>query len=104
MKKVLMSAAVLAMAAIMASCGGNAGNSNDNKCNEACDAAKCEKTCDSTKCETKACTETATAAPANSESAAAIDLSKKYICPSRCESQDAAGECSQCGMELVENN
>lgn len=105
MKKVFMSAAVLAMAAIMASCGGNASNNNDQKCKESCDTTKCEKVCDAAKCETSACGETKAATPAGGESAsAAIDLSKKFICPSRCESQDAAGECSQCGMELVENN
>lgn len=96
MKKVFMSVAVMAMAAVMASCCGGNANNSEQKCKEKCDSTKCEQKCDSAAtCKEKAeCADTLTAA----------DLTKKYICPARCESSDKAGNCSKCGMELVENN
>ena len=49
--------------------------------------------------EDKNATEQQTVQPAEQS----VDLSKKYICPSRCESSDNEGVCSQCGMDYIEN-
>lgn len=99
-----MSVAVLAMAAVMASCGGNA-QTDSKACDKACDNTKCEQkdACDEKKCDDKCKGDKPAEQAAPASSAASADLTKKYICPSRCESSDNPGDCSVCGMELVEN-
>ncbi len=106
MKKIMISMAVLAMAAVMASCGGNA-QSDSKSCDKDCESTKCEQKsgCDDKKCDEQCKGDKAaeSAAPAASAASASADLTKKYICPARCESSDNPGTCSQCGMDLVEN-
>lgn len=103
MKKIFMSLAALAVMAVMASCSGNANsNGDDKKCENDCKQEKCEgkADCKDTNCDPK-CNEKA-ASEKTGDASAAIDLSKKYICPNRCESSDNPGNCSVCEMELVE--
>lgn len=102
MKKIFMTMAAMAMVAVMASCGGNAGN----KCEQNCDSTKCEQkaACDSSACAENKCGEATAEAATSEASTEAVDLSKKYVCPARCESSDEPGQCSKCGMDLEEGN
>ena len=89
MKKTLLVIGVLAMAAIMSSCGGNSNNapaSTDSK--PATEQSTTPKADDAAK--------PATTTPA-------VDLTKKYVCPNRDGSSDQPGVCEACGMDLIEN-
>lgn len=95
MKKSLLVIGVLAMAAIMSSCGGNANNTNapatDSK--PATEQSTTPKA-DAPKADDAA--KPATTTPA-------VDLTKKYVCPNRDGSSDQPGVCEACGMDLIEN-
>ena len=108
MKKTLLAIGVLAMAAIMSSCGGNANNSTapadqqttttNAKCSDKCsDQCTNKENCpNKDNCTEKPCADK----PATTQ---AVDLTKKYVCPNRDGSSDQPGECPACGMDLIEN-
>lgn len=110
MKKSLLVIGVLAIAAMMSSCGGNANNTNapatetktttDAKCSDKCsDQCKDKENCtNKDNCADKPCADK----PATSTTQT-VDLTKKYICPNRDGSSDQPGECPACGMDLIEN-
>ncbi|MCR5454194.1 MAG: hypothetical protein K6F33_04310 [Bacteroidales bacterium] len=98
MKKSLLVIGMLAIAAVMNSCGGNGGNTNnapaDNNATPAAEQSAAPKA-DAQKADKPA------DAPAATQ---AVDLTKKYICPNRDGSSDTPGVCEACGMDLIENN
>ena len=110
MKKSLLVIGVLAIAAMMSSCGGNASNSNapasetktttDAKCSD-----KCSDQCkDKENCPNKDnCTDKPCADKSATTTTQAVDLTKKYVCPNRDGSSDQPGVCEACGMDLIEN-
>jgi len=108
MKKFLLVIGILAIAAVMSSCGGNASNTNapadqktttDAKCSDKCsDQCKDKENCpNKDNCTEKPCADK----PATTSQA--VDLTKKYVCPNRDGSSDQPGVCEACGMDLIEN-
>jgi len=100
MKKILSTIAAFALVATIASCGGNnQGNNNAGKA----DSTSCnnKQECNNQKdCNNK---QEDCCADKKTETAATVDLSKKYVCPNRDGSSDQPGECENCGMEYIEN-
>ncbi|MBR4267095.1 MAG: hypothetical protein IKQ46_13665 [Bacteroidales bacterium] len=91
MKKILFTICAVATATtFLVSCSGNAQQNNAEKADSTAAPAQQQTTAP------------AEAKPA-ADSAAALDLTKKFICPNRCESADQEGACSVCGMDLVPN-
>jgi hypothetical protein len=95
MKKTLLVIGVLAIAAIMSSCGGNANNST------------APASTDNAKPATEQSAAPASDAPKADAPAStttqSVDLTKKYVCPNRDGSSDQPGVCDACGMDLIEN-
>ncbi len=105
MKKTLLTLSVLAMAAVMSSCGGNSNNAaNAPADTTSCCQPKCEKSeAAGAQCTEKKSGDCCSEAAAKSDAAPAVDLTKKYVCPNRDGSSDTPGECPACGMDLIEN-
>ena len=100
MKKSLLVIGILAIAAAMSSCGGNANNapaSTDTK--PATEQSTTPKADDAKADDAKA--DDAAAKPATTTQS--VDLNKKSVCPTRDGSSDQPGECPACGMDLIEN-
>lgn len=96
MKKSVLVIGVLAVAAIMSSCGGNSNNAPaSTDTNPATEQSATPKT--------DAPTADDNAATPASSTTQSVDLTKKYVCPNRDGSSDQPGECPACGMDLIEN-
>ena len=95
MKKTLLVIGVLAIAAIMSSCGGNANNSTAPADTKPATEQSAAPASDAPKADDAA------AKPATTTQS--VDLNKKYVCPNRDGSSDQPGECPACGMDLIEN-
>ena len=95
MKKTLLVIGVLAMAAIMSSCGGNSNNAPASTDAKPATEQSTAPKADAPKADDNA------AKPATTTQA--VDLTKKYVCPNRDGSSDQPGVCEACGMDLIEN-
>ena len=95
MKKTLLVIGVLAMAAIMSSCGGNSSNAPASTDTKPATEQSAAPKADAPKADDNA------AKPATTTQA--VDLTKKYVCPNRDGSSDQPGVCEACGMDLIEN-
>ena len=95
MKKKLLVIGVLAIAAIMSSCGGNANNSTAPADTKPATEQSAAPSSDAPKADDAA------AKPATTTQS--VDLTKKYVCPNRDGSSDQPGVCDACGMDLIEN-
>ncbi len=95
MKKTLLVIGVLAMAAIMSSCGGNSNNAPASTDSKPATEQSTTPKADAPKADDNA------AKPATTTQA--VDLTKKYVCPNRDGSSDQPGVCEACGMDLIEN-
>ena len=95
MKKSLLVIGILAIAAAMSSCGGNANNSTAPTDTKPATEQSAAPASDAPKADDAA------AKPATTTQS--VDLTKKYVCPNRDGSSDQPGECPACGMDLIEN-
>ena len=95
MKKTLLVIGVLAIAAIMSSCGGNANNSTAPADTKPATEQSAAPASDAPKADDDA------AKPATTTQS--VDLTKKYVCPNRDGSSDQPSVCDACGMDLIEN-
>ena len=95
MKKSLLVIGILAIAAAMSSCGGNANNSTAPADTKPATEQSAAPASDAPKADDAA------AKPATTTQS--VDLTKKYVCPNRDGSSDQPGVCEACGMDLIEN-
>jgi len=88
-KKVFLAATAAVMISMLASCAQSGSNNQDTKTqNNATQST--EQTTQQQK-------------PADNATAAPKDTNKKYMCVNCNDYFDQPGDCSKCGMELVEN-
>ncbi|MBR4440205.1 MAG: hypothetical protein IKS00_01525 [Bacteroidales bacterium] len=88
-KKVLLAATAAVMISMLASCAQSGTNNQDNNTQKP-SGQPAEQTTQQQK-------------PADNAASAPKDTNKKYMCVNCNDYFDQPGDCSKCGMELVEN-